>query len=62
MLLASGCTDGKVATKDPGAKIDEVAQTLIEQPLLHSASIGALGDLQGNACPGHIPGIAGFRV
>ncbi|MHC1656302.1 serine hydrolase domain-containing protein [Stenotrophomonas riyadhensis] len=42
VLLGTGCTGGKTPSKEPGAEIDEVAQTLIEQPLLHSASIGVV--------------------
>ena len=38
-LLAAGCTSKHVPTKDLGADMDEVAATLIEQPLLHSTSI-----------------------
>lgn len=41
-LLAAGCADTTVPAKDLGADIEEVAQTLIEQPLLHSASIGVV--------------------
>lgn len=41
-LLAAGCTDERVPAKDLGADIDEVAARLIEQPLLHSASIGVV--------------------
>ncbi|QKW56775.1 beta-lactamase family protein [Stenotrophomonas sp. NA06056] len=41
-LIAAGCVSEKVATKDLGADIDEVAATLIQQPLLHSASIGVV--------------------
>lgn len=41
-LLATGCTGGSVPAKNLGADIDEVAATLIEQPLLHSASIGVV--------------------
>ncbi|WP_439448224.1 serine hydrolase domain-containing protein [Stenotrophomonas sp. ATs4] len=40
VLLAVGCEGRKMPPKDVGAAVDEVAQTLIEQPLLHSASIG----------------------
>lgn len=39
-ILAVGCTKVSVPTKDLGADIDEVAKTMIEQPLLHSTSIG----------------------
>lgn len=42
MLLAAGCSAEKLPSKDPGAEIEAVAQTLIEQPLLHSASIGVV--------------------
>lgn len=42
VLLAAGCTDERVPAKDLGADIDEVAARLIEQPLLHSASIGVV--------------------
>lgn len=41
-LLAAGCADTTVPAKDLGADIEAVAQTLIEQPLLHSASIGVV--------------------
>src|SRR3546814_2314435 len=41
-LLATGCAGEHVAAKDLGADIDEVAATLIEQPLLHSTSIGVV--------------------
>jgi CubicO group peptidase (beta-lactamase class C family) len=41
-LLATGCTGGSVPAKNLGADIDEVAATLIEQPLLHSTSIGVV--------------------
>ena len=41
-LLATGCTGSPVPTRDLGADIDEVAATLIEQPLLHSTSIGVV--------------------
>ncbi|WP_238985166.1 serine hydrolase domain-containing protein [Stenotrophomonas beteli] len=41
-LLAAGCADATAPAKDPGADIEEVAQTLIEQPLLHSASIAVV--------------------
>ena len=41
-LLAAGCADTTMPAKDLGADIEEVAQTLIEQPLLHSASIGVV--------------------
>lgn len=41
-LLASGCTSEPVPAQDLGADIDEVAASLIEQPLLHSASIAVV--------------------
>lgn len=41
-LLAAGCTGQQAPTKDLGADIDEVAATLIEQPLLHSTSIAVV--------------------
>ncbi|OHT20216.1 Beta-lactamase precursor [Sphingomonas haloaromaticamans] len=41
-LLATGCTRELVPAKDLGADIDEVAAILIEQPLLHSTSIGVV--------------------
>lgn len=41
-LLVAGCTEPNVPAKDLGADIDEVAATLIEQPLLHSTSIGVV--------------------
>lgn len=41
-LLAAGCTNKNFPTKDLGADIDEVATTLIEQPLLHSTSIAVV--------------------
>ncbi|HEY0334619.1 MAG TPA: serine hydrolase domain-containing protein [Stenotrophomonas sp.] len=41
-LSAAGCAAEKVSTKDLGAEIDEVAATLIKQPLLHSTSIGVV--------------------
>ncbi|HDS1139491.1 TPA: beta-lactamase family protein [Stenotrophomonas maltophilia] len=42
-LLAVGCSGAKAApAKDLGPDIDEVAQALIEQPLLHSTSIGVV--------------------
>lgn len=41
-LLAAGCASEAAPTKDLGAEIDEVAATLIQQPLLHSASIGVV--------------------
>lgn len=40
-LLVAGCGGGRPSA-DLGADIDEVAQALIEQPLLHSASIGVV--------------------
>ena len=39
-LFTASCTSENVPKKDLEADIDEVATTLIEQPLLHSASIG----------------------
>ena len=41
-ILATGCTSAQVPAKDLGADIDEVAATLIAQPLLHSTSIGVV--------------------
>jgi len=41
-LLAASCASEKAATKDLGAEIDEIAAALIQQPLLHSASIGVV--------------------
>jgi len=41
-LLSVGCRGGQVPAKDLGADIDDVAATLIEQPLLHSASIAVV--------------------
>jgi len=41
-LLAAGCTPRNVPAKDLGADIDEVAATLIKQPLLHSTSIAVV--------------------
>lgn len=41
-LLSASCKDYSVPAKDLGTDIDEVAATLIEQPLLHSASIGVV--------------------
>lgn len=41
-LLAVGCTNRPVPAKDLGADIDEVAATLIKQPLLHSTSIAVV--------------------
>jgi CubicO group peptidase (beta-lactamase class C family) len=42
VLLVAGCAADNVPAKDLGAEIDEVAATLIEQPLLHSTSIGVV--------------------
>lgn len=41
-LLAAGCTHKDVPAKDLGTDIEQVAQTLIEQPLLHSTSIAVV--------------------
>ena len=41
-LFTASCTNENVPKKDLEADIDEVATTLIEQPLLHSASIGVV--------------------
>ena len=41
-LLVAGCTGENIPMKDLGAEIDDVAATLIEQPLLHSTSIGVV--------------------
>jgi len=41
-LLVAGCTGEHVPAKDLEAEIDEVAATLIKQPLLHSTSIGVV--------------------
>lgn len=41
-LLSAGCKSNHEPTKDLGADIDEVAATLIEQPLLHSTSIAVV--------------------
>lgn len=41
-LLAAGCKGERVPAQDLGADIDEVAATLIEQPLLHSTSIAVV--------------------
>ncbi|WP_258394116.1 serine hydrolase domain-containing protein [Stenotrophomonas maltophilia] len=41
-LLGAGCSAAKAPPKDLRADIDQVAQTLIEQPLLHAASIGVV--------------------
>jgi len=42
MLLAVGCEGRKAPPNDVGAAVDEAAHALIEQPLLHSASIGVV--------------------
>jgi CubicO group peptidase (beta-lactamase class C family) len=42
VLLAAGCAGEPAPAKDLGAEIDEVAATLIRQPLLHSTSIGVV--------------------
>ncbi len=42
VLLAVGCEGRKTPPSDVGAAVEEVAQALIEQPLLHSASIGVV--------------------
>lgn len=42
VLLAVGCKGEHVPARDLGADIDEVAATLIEQPLLHSTSIAVV--------------------
>lgn len=42
VLLVAGCKGASVPTKDLGTDIDEVAATLIKQPLLHSTSIGVV--------------------
>ena len=42
VLLAVGCEGRKVPSNDVGAAVDEAAHALIEQPLLHSASIGVV--------------------
>ncbi len=42
VLLSAGCTGNNAPAKDLGADIDEVAATLIEQPLLRSASIAVV--------------------
>lgn len=42
VLLAVGCEGRKAPPNDVGAAVDEVAHALIEQPLLHSASIGVV--------------------
>lgn len=41
-LLATGCVGQQVPAKDMGTDIDEVAESLIEQPLLHSTSIAVV--------------------
>jgi CubicO group peptidase (beta-lactamase class C family) len=41
-LLAGGCTGGNVPTKDLGTDIDEVAATLVGQPLFHSTSLAVV--------------------
>ena len=41
-LLAAGCAAERAPATDLGADIDQVAATLVEQPLLHSASIGGV--------------------
>lgn len=41
-LLVAGCASETAPTKDLGAEIDEVAAALIQQPLLHSTSIGVV--------------------
>ncbi|WP_448133659.1 serine hydrolase domain-containing protein [Stenotrophomonas rhizophila] len=41
-LLAAGCAGEKAPATDLATDIDEVAATLIEQPLLHSTSIGVV--------------------
>lgn len=41
-LLAAGCKRGQMPGEDIGADIEEVAATLIEQPLLHSSSIAVV--------------------
>ena len=42
VLLAAGCKGEHVPAKDLGADLDEVAATLIQQPLLHSTSIAVV--------------------
>ena len=42
VLLAVGCEGRKTPPNDVGAAVDEAAHALIEQPLLHSASIGVV--------------------
>ncbi|MBK1557005.1 beta-lactamase family protein [Stenotrophomonas maltophilia] len=42
VLLAVGCEGRKVPSNDVGAAVDDAAHALIEQPLLHSASIGVV--------------------
>lgn len=41
-FLAAGCATEKAPAKDLAGDLDEVAATLIQQPLLHSASIGVV--------------------
>ncbi len=41
-LLAAGCAGKPATPRDLGTEIDEVAATLIKQPLLHSTSIGVV--------------------
>ncbi|WP_411850995.1 serine hydrolase domain-containing protein [Stenotrophomonas sp. LGBM10] len=41
-LLVAGCAGKPAPAKDLGAEMDEVAATLIAQPLLHSTSIGVV--------------------
>lgn len=41
-LSIAGCTRADVPAKDLGTEVDEVAASLIEQPLLHSTSIGVV--------------------
>ncbi|MBH1497616.1 beta-lactamase family protein [Stenotrophomonas maltophilia] len=42
VLLAVGCEGRKVPSNDVGSAVDDAAHALIEQPLLHSASIGVV--------------------
>ncbi|HID8169960.1 TPA: serine hydrolase domain-containing protein [Stenotrophomonas maltophilia] len=42
VLLAVGCEGRKAPPNDVGAAVDQAAHALIEQPLLHSASIGVV--------------------
>ncbi|MBH1657670.1 beta-lactamase family protein [Stenotrophomonas maltophilia] len=42
VFLAAGCKGEHVPAKDLGADLDEVAATLIQQPLLHSTSIAVV--------------------